>query len=172
MLLRATYSTGIARPGFNQVAGAVTVDTSNGIITTGNPKLNPTLGNNFDLDFELYLPHGGIAEVGVFDKEFTNYIVTRIQNGVSGDPLADGNLANITTCENISSAYARGITAAYHQQFLFLPRPFDGFGVEANVTLVDSKIQEYSAAQSLTGQAENGLLPGTSRLTWNLSGFY
>jgi len=174
LLARATFSTGVARPGFNQNTVATSVDLTQSpvAISQGNPNLKPTTGDNYDLDLEYYLPRGGIVQVGLFDKEFSNYIVTRIQNGVAGDPLAQGDLANISTFENISSAYARGVEAAYHQQFLFLPKPFDGFGVEANVTLVDSKIQEYSAAQSLTGQVENGLLPGTSRLTWNLAGFY
>ena len=174
LVVRATYSTGIARPGFNQNTVATSVDlTQNPVaISKGNPDLKPTTGNNFDLDAEYYLPKGGILQVGLFDKEFSNYIVTRVQNGVSGNALAQGALANISTYDNIPSAYARGIEAAYHQQFLFLPEPLRGFGIEANTTLVDSKIQEYTAAQSLTGVAENGLLPGTSRLTWNLAGFY
>src|SRR6202044_505274 len=37
---------------------------------------------------------------------------------------------------------------------------------------VDSRDVEYTAAQSLTGKAESGPLPGTSALTWNLAGFY
>jgi TonB-dependent receptor len=174
LLLRATYSTGISRPGFNQNTVATSVDQTSSpvLITEGNPNLKPTTGQNFDLDLEYYLPQGGIFEAGLFDKEFTNYIVTRIQNGVSGNPFAGGDLANITTFENISSAYARGIEAAYHQKFIFLPKPLDGFGIEANATLVDSHILEYTAAQSLTGKDESGLLPGTSQLTWNVAGFY
>ena len=175
LIMRATYSTGIARPGFNQNTVATSVDqTADPVtITQGNPNLKPTFGNNFDLDVEYYLPGGGILQAGLFDKEFTNYIVPRVQNNVPNSPLAPtGELADITTYENISSAYARGLQAAYHQKFLFLIKPLDGFGIDGNVTLVDSHIQEYTAAQDLTGQAENGLLPGTSRLTWNLAGFY
>jgi outer membrane receptor protein involved in Fe transport len=86
--------------------------------------------------------------------------------------LAPGVLANVTTFLNIPYAYARGIEGAYHQQFVFLSRPWDGFGIESNITLVDSHILEYTAAQSLTGKAEYGLLPGTSKVTWNLAGFY
>ena len=173
-LVRATYSTGISRPGFNQNTVATSVDQTSSpvLISQGNPDLKPTTGQNFDLDLEYYLPQGGILEVGLFDKEFKNYIVTRIENGVAGNPLAGGDLADITTYENISSAYARGVEAAYHQKFIFLPKPFDGFGIEANVTAVDSQILEYTAAQSLTGKDEHGLLPGTSQLTWNMAGFY
>jgi TonB-dependent receptor len=174
LIARATYSTGIARPGFEQNSTAASVDLSSSplLITRGNPALQPTLGQNFDLDLEAYLPDGGVAEIGLFDKEFTNYIVPRIQNGITTDPLAPGQLANVTTFLNIPSAWARGVDLDYHQKFVFLPHPFNGLGIESNLTLVDSEIVEYTAAQSLTGQAERGLLPGTSQVTWNLAGFY
>ncbi len=49
---------------------------------------------------------------------------------------------------------------------------WSGLGVDANITLVQSHVEEYDAATSGTGHAESGLLPGTSRMTWNLAGFY
>ena len=173
LVLRATYSTGIGRPGFNQITGAVTVDKDNDIISQGNPNLKPTTGNNFDLDLEYYLPGGGIAQVGLFDKEFTNYVVGR-HSFVASDPrlpLATDPI-EIDTYGNVGSAYARGLEASYHQQFTFLPDPLNGIGIEANVTLVDSRIQEYDAATSSTGHAEYGLLPGTSKVTANAAIFY
>ena len=174
LIARAIYSTGIGRPGFEQVAAASSVDFSNSpvVISRGNPNLKPITGNNFDLSIEYYLADGGVVQAAVFDKEFRNYIAPRVQHGVTTDPLAPGQLADVTTFLNIPSAYARGVEFAYHQKFSFLPEPFTGFGVDANLTLVDSHIQEYDAATSITGTAQSGLLPGTSRTTWNLAGFY
>lgn len=174
LLLRATYASGIARPGFNQINNGTTIDDSSSpiLITRGNPNLKPTYGDNFDLDAEYYLPLGGILELGLFDKEFDNYIVQRIFNRVTTDPLAPGQLATVTTFANVSGAYARGVEAAWNQKFTFLPGLLKGFGVEANVTYVDSQILEYAANQSASGKNEYGLLPGTSRLTWNLAGYY
>ena len=174
LLTRATFSTGIARPGFEQNTSATSVDLTQSpvVISEGNPNLKPTLGKNYDADLEYYMPNAGVVEFSIFDKQFTNYIVPRVMNGVSGNPLAQGDLANITTYENISSAYARGFQADYHQRFTFLIRPLDGFGLDANLTVVQSHIQEYTGSQDLTGQAEYGLLPGTSQTTWNLATFY
>ena len=171
LALRATYSTGIGRPGFLQNSTSASVDLSQNTVTRGNPALKPTLGSNFDLSLEKYLPEGGIIQVGAFDKEFTNYIAPRIQNGVN-DPLDPGNLAQVTTFLNIPNGYARGVDASYHQKFVWLPRPFNGLGVEANLTLVDSRFLEYDAATSGTGKNEYGMLPGTSADTWNLALFY
>ncbi len=172
MIVRATYSTGIGRPGFEQNTTAASVDLTQDTITRGNPNLRPTMGQNFDLSFEYYLPEGGIVQLAAFDKEFQNYIVDRVQHNVTTDPLNPGVPSTVTTFLNIPSAYARGVQADYHQKFTWLPKPLDGFGIEANLTLVDSLILEYDAATSATGVNQYGLLPGTSQVTWNLAGFY
>jgi TonB-dependent receptor len=176
LIARAIYSTGIGRPGFEQNKATASINTTTDpgtvLISRGNPNLKPTTGNNFDLSLEYYMESGGIIQVGLFDKEFSNYIAPRVQHGITTDPLAPGQLANVTTFLNLSSAYARGAEVAYHQKFVFLPEPFAGFGVDANLTLVDSRIQEYDALTSASGTAQFGLLPGTSKVTWNLAGFY
>jgi TonB-dependent receptor len=176
LILRAIYSTGIARPGFEQNKATASLNTTNDpgtvLISRGNPALKPTTGDNFDLSVEYFLPNGGIVEAGLFDKQFSDYVVPRVQHGITTDPLAPGQLANVTSFLNISSAYARGAEFAYHQKFVFLPQPFDGVGLEANLTLVDSRILEYDAATSGSGTDQFGLLPGTSKMTWNLAGFY
>lgn len=176
LIARAIFSTGIGRPGFEQNKATASINTTTDpgtvLISRGNPNLKPTTGNNVDLSLEYYMENGGIVQVGLFDKEFDNYIVPRVQHGITTDPLAPGQLANVTTFLNVSSAYARGAEFAYHQKFVFLPDPFDGFGLDANLTLVDSRIQEYDAATSASGTAQYGPLPGTSKITWNLAGFY
>jgi TonB-dependent receptor len=176
MQARATWSTGIGRPGFLQNSNSVVSnhDPTDPQITIGNPTLKPTTGNVFDVDFEWQLPHAGILQLGAFDDEFSNYIVDQTQRlPYSGtDTVFQGLIVKYNTFANRSGAYARGIEAAYHQQFAFLPGFWSGFGLDGNITLVDSHIQEYDAATSDTGHAEFGLLPGTSRLTWNAAGFY
>jgi TonB-dependent receptor len=174
LIARAIFSTGIARPGFNQVAAAASVDFSNSpvIISRGNPNLKPITGYNVDLSLEYYMDGGGILSAALFDKEFENYIVPRVQHGITTDPLAPGQLADVTTFLNVSDAYARGVEVDYHQKYDFLPAPFQGLGLDANVTFVDSHILEYDAATSTTGANQSGLLPGTSKVTWNLAGFY
>ncbi len=175
-IVRATYSTGIGRPGFlqNSAATSSNHDATDPQITQGNPALKATTGNNFDLSVEYYLPQAGVLQFGLFDKEFRNYIVSIFQRRpyTGSDPTFSGLLVGYTTFGNRSGAYARGAEAAYHQQFTWLPGLFGGLGLDANLTLVDSRIEEYDAATSSTGHAEFGLLPGTSRLTWNAAAFY
>ena len=125
--VRATYSTGIARPGFTQAGGAGGVDFTTSPrpqATIGNPKLQPTTGNNFDFDVEYYMPGGGIIQAGVFDKEFTNYIFRSGRVNVI-DPIFNGEAGDIFTFVN-EDAYARGVELAYHQKFTFLPGLLSG----------------------------------------------
>ncbi len=177
--VRATYSTGIARPGFTQAGGNAGVDYTTGAprpqATAGNPDLKPTTGNNFDLSIEYYLSNGGIIQAGLFDKEFKNYIFASRRLNVM-DPIFNGEAGDITTFVN-EAAYARGAELAYHQKFTMLPGLFKGLGVEGNITWVDSRFLEYSAADHPVidggrGLNEYGPLPGTSHVTWNLAGFY
>ncbi len=171
-LVRATYSTGIGRPGFLQNTPSGSIDVANDAISQGNPNLKPTTGNNFDLSFEYYLPRGGIVQFGLFDKEFQNYIVTDLVRKLdTNNDVLNGDIVAYSTYSNASGAYARGGEFAYHQQYYWLPKPFDGFGIDANLTAVASGIREYTAATSGTTD-QYGLLPGTSQLTWNLAGFY
>ena len=166
LVARATYSTGIGRPGFLQLLSGAVIDTGNLAISVGNPNLKPTTANSFDAQIEYYLPDSGLLSFGVFDKEFNNYIVNNFQQ--NGTYIDAGGTAysgyKITSYTNVKSAYARGLEAQYNQKFSFLPAPFNGFGVVANATYVWSKFQ--------IRPNENGKLPGTSPLTYNLGAYY
>ncbi len=157
---RATWSTAIGRPGFNQLSTDSTVDTNALTVQSGNPNLKPTTGNNFDATIEWYLPANGILQIGLFDKQFSNYIVTRdIIGAYNGD-----NGYHYLSYYNISGAWARGAEFAYNQKFLDLPGIWSGLGVEANLTLVDS--------QAEIRPSQKKKLPGTSATTGNLALIY
>ncbi len=156
LIARLTYSSAIGRPGFIQNSGATQVDIGALSVTSGNPGLKATTGDNFDLSVEYYLPNSGIVSVGAFDKEFQNYIVQRSKIGpYPGIP----GIARINSFENVPSAQAYGVEGNYQQKFTFLPEPFDGLGVLANITIVQSSVE--------LRPGEFRLLPATSRLTYN-----
>lgn len=166
-IVRAAYSSTIARPGFNQSNPALAIDVGSGIVTTGNPALKPATANSFDLDFEQYLPGGGIFSVGLFDKQISNYIVPVTSNQtLANNGLYPGSTQPFTeyTFKNVSSSYARGFQVNWGQHFTTLPGIWKGLGTNVNYTFVDSQVQirpgEYST------------LPSTSRNIWNLALLY
>jgi TonB-dependent receptor len=161
---RLTYSTGIARPGFEQITPGASISVSNAAVTVGNPALKPTLGQNLDATLEYYPGDGQIAALGLFYKQFRDYILLS-QQYVSGYDYP-GLTNTITQVQSYSNgpAHAAGIEGQYQQQLKFLPAPFDGFGYSANFTLVDSRAQIHPGIY--------GLLPSTSKVTWNAAVFY
>ncbi len=159
---RATWSTGIARPGFYQTIQSSSVDVGGGTVSTGNPNLQPMTSNNFDLAVEYYLPGSGIIAFGAFDKELRNYIVTRTTRGrypgISG-------IATLSTYSNVGGAHARGIEASFVDKFTGLPGLLNGFGVDANATYVDAKVDLRDGEGSVE-------LPGTFKFAGNAAVFY
>ena len=164
LITRVTYSTGIARPGFQQITPGASFSITDAAVTVGNPALKPTIGQNFDATIEWYPGEGQIASAGVFYKWFHDYILLS-QQIVPSYPLP-GLENTITTVQSFSNgpAHADGIEGQYQQQFKFLPAPFDGFGVTGNFTLVDSKAEIHPGI--------TGLLPSTAKVTWNAAVFY
>src|SRR5581483_4552976 len=164
MMARAVYSKTIARPGFNQISASVTVDPGQGTIATGNPNLKPITSDNFDVDLEYYLPYGGIASVGVFHKELSDYIVatefTEV-NPTTGPLAGFDGIVHVSGWENVASAHATGAQFNYVQKFRDLPGWWSGFGVNANYTYVDSSLQ--------IRPGDKTLLPSTSKHTANLA---
>jgi TonB-dependent receptor len=168
--MRATYSTGIARPGFQQVSAATSTvvggaPNGDNSETVGNPDLKPTTGNSFDLTAEYYGEHDSNFSGGLFYKTFDNYIFTTLTNT---NVFYQGVLTptQVTSYQNLSGAYAEGLELNAHQRFFMLPAPLDGLGIDGNITFVNSSGHadgtQYKAYQ----------LPETSPITYNATLFY
>jgi TonB-dependent receptor len=162
---RLAFSTAIARPGFNQITAARSIDLQNAtpIITQGNPDLKPTLGRSFDFYASYFLPHGGILSAGLFYKSFSDYITSQevLSTTVPG---FIGQTVDLTTFQNIGSAHVYGTELQYDQHFDFLPGEFSGLGFEGNLTWLQSRGQ--------IRPGEMGSLPQTSPFTFNAAVLY
>lgn len=123
--------------------------TQNGTATVGNTKLKPLTAWQYDATLEYYTPNRGAFYASVFYKQITDFIIRVVDSNVSipgiVDPQAsyDGlgaRLLNVTHPVNASGGRVFGFELGLDQPLTFLPSPFDGFGVQANYTFVDSKI--------------------------------
>lgn len=163
---RAAFSTAIARPGFNQITAARSIDTYNATprITQGNPNLKPTLGRSVDLSASYFLPNHGLASIGLFYKAFSNYIIPTETNPDRNVPGFVGQNVDLTSYSNVGSAHADGVELTYDQQFDFLPGMLSGFGFEGNLTYVESSGE--------IRPGEKHRLPQTSPFNYNAAVFY
>jgi TonB-dependent receptor len=170
---RLALSSTVARPGFEQVTAATTVDGSGNVIT-GNPGLKPTRATGLDLSIEKYLPNAGIASLGLFGKYIQDYIVTEavpLGGQVSGGNLGIAKLYSFT---NGMPARVYGVEANFVKRFRDeLPGVWGGLGVSANWTWVDSWYSvPVNDANGNTTMTRVSVLPSTSRNTANAELLY
>ena len=89
-ILRAAFSTALARPDYYALAPYVNVISDDSQIQAGNPELDPTYSYNFDLMAEKYFKSVGIISAGVFYKNLNDFIYThRINNSYSHADFAN-----------------------------------------------------------------------------------
>lgn len=84
MLVRASYSQTIGRPGWGDIQGGQTLNQlariDGGTGQQGDPGLLPLESDNYDLSFEWYYGEGSYFSVGYFFKDVSNYVgITQIE---------------------------------------------------------------------------------------------
>lgn len=125
-----------------------------------NPYLEPMKANQFDLSAEWYFDdNGGMAHVAVFKKDVKDFF-RRGQSAfaVEGtDGQAIGGTA--TWLANIGSGEINGAEIGVSKFFDSLPAPFDGLGLQANYTYIDSKANIPLINQPVGGDTHAGAAP-------------
>ncbi|AKC87592.1 TonB-dependent receptor [Pseudoxanthomonas suwonensis] len=144
-----------------------------------NPYLEPMKANQYDLSLEWYFDpdHGGMAWINLFHKDIKDYF--RRQSQLVPFPGADGNTYDylITRPVNIGTARITGAELGWNQFFTFLPGPFDGLGMSANYTYIDSSTNVPDDPDVIpmdTDGTPMGDLPadGLSEHAYNVAVFY
>jgi TonB-dependent receptor len=180
--LRVAFTTAMARPLYTQLAPTVTLTagaqpTDPNALSAGNPNLKPMTSVNEDVMLEHFLPSVGLAAVGAFAKQISNYIYSESFTYV-GAPY-DGY--NGTRPTNATKGTLYGVEGAWQQRFAFLPSFFSGLGLDANATWAHSNTSTPTrASMPLPRQAEwNYNLAGTyannlvtARVTTQYNGAY
>ncbi|MCZ6672262.1 MAG: TonB-dependent receptor [Verrucomicrobia bacterium] len=108
----------------------------------GNPDLQPYESTNYDISLDYYFAeNSGVFSIGGFYKRIENAIYQFNQEfdnfeflGVVFDQY------NEETLSNADPGHISGIEFNYQQDLIMLPEPFDGFGILANIALMDSEV--------------------------------
>ncbi|QKX17275.1 TonB-dependent receptor [Microbulbifer sp. YPW1] len=164
--LRLSTSTGVSRPTYSEWRGADMVDMLQGSVMAGNPQLEAEESWGVDAAIEWYAGSASLLSAGLFSRSIDNVIYA--ESGViAGDeylPEVGRDSWTYTQYVNGSNGEMRGAEFnAIAQAADFLP-VLDGFGISANLTLLDSEFE------TLDGRRHS--LPGTSETIVNASVFY
>ncbi len=142
LVFRGSFNETLARPQTNRLAPSLNItvpaaatESDRVIVSGGNPALRATTSRNLDLSAEYYLQSIGLVSAGYFHKRLDGPIYRRTYDGTY-----EGQPAQLTVFDNAGDARVSGWEFSYQQQLRALPSPFDGLGLYANFTLVDSKV--------------------------------
>lgn len=174
LLLRAAASQTLIRPALTDLAYKRTASFNDFRFTDGNPNLKPTYADQWEVGVEKYLGRGGILAASYFWKKIKGVVQSEL-TGVVRDVTkynANGTVDGVYDFDvyqpvNAEGAYkVSGVELNAVLPFGMFVDALEGFGVNANVTFLDS---------SLTGQSDLGIDTspvGLADKTYNATVYY
>ena len=128
MTVRANYSQTIARPTFRELAAYYSYDPTIGDFIEGNPLLQMTGIDNYDLRWEWFFQAGQFVSVSLFYKDLRNAIER-------SDLKVD---SEVITFKNRPTASLYGLEFEARQSLAFLGDALQPFSLGGNLALVQS----------------------------------
>ena len=142
------YSNSIARPNYYDLVPYQAVVSSDEEIAVGNPDLEASLSNNFDLMLDYYFGGTGLISVGAFYKNIDNWLYTFTTENYVYNGTPDYEYEQV---RNGSNASVTGL------EFGLQTRLLKNFTLMANYTFTDSSTDGIEGRDDvpLAGAIEN-----------------
>ncbi len=148
---RAAFSRTVARPDFRELAPFEYTDIVGGRTEIGNPDLDRTRINNFDVRVETIQGADNLFAIGGFYKNFDQPIEQVIEN----------NATPIVSYRNASSANTFGLEIEWRRSLTVVSSRLANFALNTNLTLMqtevvlsdDSTTVETTRKRALQGQS-------------------
>ena len=136
MNLRAAYFRTLARPSFREFAPFSNVDYVRNVTETGNPDLERSLIDNFDLRWEFFPSPSELVSVSAYYKKFTNPI--EYVQVVTASSIE-------FTWSNVPSATVLGAEFELRKDLSFISDKLKYFQVGGNVSVLQSSVDQLAA---------------------------
>lgn len=152
LIVRFAASRAMTRPNPADIQPFTSISTA-GVVSQGNPNLDPYLSDQVDLGLEWYFTDGAVLGGNVFYKEITGFVQRTLvpqpfrNAGIPLDTITDPTIIALlpngldtvllfNTPVNIdSTTYLKGVELLYQQRFDML---LEGLGAAVNFTRLDS----------------------------------
>ncbi|MDV6330327.1 TonB-dependent receptor [Asticcacaulis sp. 201] len=140
---RGALWTSFSRPEYGNISQGVSISRDPATheivkVERGNPDLKPAQSLNLDLSAEYYPDASSMVSLTYFQKVIHDFIFT---NGSSVNADTKEGTIEYTQPQNGQKATISGVELNVIKSFEGLPAPFDGFGVEFNVTSQNSSAE-------------------------------
>lgn len=169
MVLRASFTTTLARPKFRQMVPGDRVNLHDEEYTMGNPDLRNTVSNNYDLMFEYYFRSIGLVSAGVYYKQISDFIVDAM---VEDQVIAGTEFKELYKAVNAGDANLFGVEVSFQRDLGFISPALKNFGVYTNYTYNHSKVTRLTDPIFAGRNADDIQLPGTPEHTVNASLYF
>lgn len=131
MNLRLSGTQTLARPNFREIAPYSSKEFVNGFTLVGNPNLDRTLIQNYDLRWEYFMRPGEIVAVSLFYKKMKD----PIERSFIGQ---ENN--RIVSFENVGEATIMGAEFEVRTRLDYLTETLENFSFGGNLSLVSSEV--------------------------------
>jgi TonB-dependent receptor len=138
LILRESYNRSYGRPTMSRLTLG-RVEDANGNIAEGNPLLQPTTSDNFDVQLEQYTQQGGLYSVAVFYKKMQGFYYNSDlrfnEVDVDGTPIpVAGGTRRWRQWRNADGADNWGVELIFQQKLHFLPAALRGLSLNLSAT--------------------------------------
>jgi len=164
LVARFSASRVMTRPTLSDLSPAQTIlsNPGNEAISRGNPDLEPFRASQLEVGVEWYFSPLSVLSGAAFYKNIDSFVADQ-----TAPQVVDQVVFQVTQPQNGEGATVKGLEFGYQQVFEMLPAPFDGLGLQANYTYVESDAQYTNTVSG----ASFGL-QGLSKNSYNLIAFY
>lgn len=140
MNLRGSFSRTLARPNMRELAPFVSFDFGGDFRIQGNPDLDRTLINNFDLRWEWFPRPGEVIAVSTYYKDFFDPIVTTFLPQVS-NPIIE--------FQNVEEAEVYGVEFEFRKRLDFLSDRLYNWKIITNLSFIQSEVDIPDEEQAI-----------------------
>ena len=155
MQMRFGYSQTISRPDFKEMANASFFDPVFGFTVRGNPDVESSEVDNFDVRWEWYLSNTDTLTVGAFYKDLSQPIERIII------PSGGSALQGTRSFANAEEGEIQGVEVDFRKEFPLDDALSQTLFLQANASLIDSEVtlpersSENRDTRELQGQADS-----------------
>lgn len=132
MNLRGAFSRTLARPNMRELAPFSSFEFIGDFLYTGNPNLDRTLIQNYDLRWEMYPKPGELIAVSAYYKKFNNPIILQFV-------AAAANKDEIEFA-NVGEAFVYGVEFEFRKSLDFISSRLKNLRFLTNVSLIQSEV--------------------------------
>ncbi len=172
LFLRFAAGRSVTRPNFadlNPVVNlnAPTTTGASGTGSGGNPDLETVKSNNFDLSLEYYFARSSYVAITGFYRKIEGYVESYAElETINGQPYT------ITRPRNTGKGELQGVEFTYQHFPESLPDPLRGFGIQANLTLMDGDTDAQDPSNPNPGARVRQPYAQVAKTAYNVVGIY